>query len=330
MDASSSFEPLNTSITLLYTSCIVGALLLGVFITSDELEIMLKNAIDLLKTILPPYAFFGCGPQRCCLWALSFHSELYLRGNNTNNYIERSFGILKDIVFARIQAYNCVQRSSIENEFFVPSIQNNDIFYIVNMEIGTCTCPVGMNSALYKHKSAVSSKFHILTFNFLPSLTFSDRIQYTYIALDSFFYALLNAVFTPKNNAELQKNMEKYLIELQLHCIENVKNNYQNSNTQLQAALNKFAECYNVAKSKSIPQLVLFLYDINYHLNPVVNIRIESAKHCKLEGFGHKRILPPIKNKKNLDPQLIPSQKKRKSNKKKYNLGKNITKNQLN
>src|SRR5256885_2613933 len=42
-------------------------------------------------------------------WALSFRSELHICGNNTNNYVERSFGILKDIVFARTQAYNCVQ-----------------------------------------------------------------------------------------------------------------------------------------------------------------------------------------------------------------------------
>src|SRR5436190_18757812 len=47
--------------------------------------------------------------ERRCSWALSFCSQLHMRGNNTNNYIERSFGILKDIVFARTQAYNCVQ-----------------------------------------------------------------------------------------------------------------------------------------------------------------------------------------------------------------------------
>jgi len=58
MDSSASFEHLNMSITLLYTSCAVGALPLGLFITSDELEITLEKAINLLKTILPSYAFF--------------------------------------------------------------------------------------------------------------------------------------------------------------------------------------------------------------------------------------------------------------------------------
>jgi hypothetical protein len=46
MDASASFEPLNTSITLLYTSCAAGALPLGLFITSDELEITLEKAVS--------------------------------------------------------------------------------------------------------------------------------------------------------------------------------------------------------------------------------------------------------------------------------------------
>ncbi|CAB4431977.1 unnamed protein product, partial [Rhizophagus irregularis] len=209
MDASASFESLNTSITLLYTSCAVGALPLGLFITSDELEITLEKALNLLKTILPPYAFYGrgaqvgpaifladdssaernalelCWPQavrllytfhvlqafwrwihdskhhinkedqvsimgkmkkilyaqsdlemnqnyeefkqafyhqypllqkhfellweRCRFWALSFRSILPIRGNNTNNYVERSFGILKDIIFSRTQAFNSVQ-----------------------------------------------------------------------------------------------------------------------------------------------------------------------------------------------------------------------------
>lgn len=201
MDASASFEPLNTSITLFYTSCAVGALPLALFITSDELEITLEKAINLLKTILPQHAFFGRGPtigpmvfmtddssaernalelcwpqgirllctfhvlqafwrwlydskhrinkedrtiimekmkrilftssitememhynefkqsfyssypllkkhfellwERRRFWAHSFRSGLLIRGNNTNNYVERSFCTLKDIIFSR-------------------------------------------------------------------------------------------------------------------------------------------------------------------------------------------------------------------------------------
>ena len=49
IDASSSFKPLNTSITLLYTSCVIGTLSLRLFITSNEMEITLEKAINLLK-----------------------------------------------------------------------------------------------------------------------------------------------------------------------------------------------------------------------------------------------------------------------------------------
>ncbi|RGB23479.1 hypothetical protein C1646_774431 [Rhizophagus diaphanus] len=58
-----SFEPLNSSITLIYTSCAIGALPFGLFITSDKLKITLEKSINLLKTILPPYAFFRREPQ---------------------------------------------------------------------------------------------------------------------------------------------------------------------------------------------------------------------------------------------------------------------------
>lgn len=208
-DASASFDPLNTSISLLYTSCAAGALPLGLFLTSDEAEVTIENAINLLKTILPGNAFYNrginlgpevfitddsyaernaldlCWPSSIKLlcifhvlqafwrwlyeskhgihkddrvpiiqsfkailyassilemenrflefkskyfirynqlavhcthmwerrnsWALSYRQNLLLRGNHTNNYVERSFGLIKDIIFARTQAYNAVQ-----------------------------------------------------------------------------------------------------------------------------------------------------------------------------------------------------------------------------
>ncbi|CAG8795130.1 25664_t:CDS:2, partial [Gigaspora margarita] len=63
VDASASFEPLNISITLFYTSCIAGALPLGLIITSDELEITLEKGMMMLKSLLSQCAFFGRGPN---------------------------------------------------------------------------------------------------------------------------------------------------------------------------------------------------------------------------------------------------------------------------
>jgi len=169
--------------------------------------------------------------ERRCFWALSYRSGLPTRGNNTNNYVERSFGILKDIIFSRTQAFNSVQvfqfvtknmerfyqrrlldfankhhghlqianrflcpgwetineneiqKTSVANEYLVPSAEQSGLFYIVNCEFGTCSCHVGISGAPCKHQGAVSMKFHISTFNFVPSLTPDDRITYTYVAL---------------------------------------------------------------------------------------------------------------------------------------------------
>ena len=63
MNASASFESLNTLVTLFYTSCVVEALLIALFVTSDKFEVTLEKAINLLKTILPSHAFFGHGLQ---------------------------------------------------------------------------------------------------------------------------------------------------------------------------------------------------------------------------------------------------------------------------
>ncbi|CAG8778889.1 2879_t:CDS:2, partial [Dentiscutata erythropus] len=112
-----------------------------------------------------------------------FEDDLYL---NTINEQE----LLK--IFAD-RAYNP------DNEFLVPSTkENNDTNYIVNSELGICSCPVGMSGAPCKHQGAVAVKFHVSIFNFIPLLTPDDRAIYAYIALgyitqDKLFYASLYA-----------------------------------------------------------------------------------------------------------------------------------------
>jgi hypothetical protein len=76
-----------------------------------------------------------------------------------------------------------IQKTNVNCEFLVASTKNSGFFYIVNSEIGTCSCAVGISGAPCKHQGAVSMKFCISIFNFVPSLTPDDRIIYTYIAL---------------------------------------------------------------------------------------------------------------------------------------------------
>ncbi|GES84086.1 hypothetical protein GLOIN_2v252347 [Rhizophagus clarus] len=327
MDASASFEQLNTSITLLYTSCTVGALPLGMFITSDELETTLKKAIGLLKTILPEYAFFRRSPlvglvifltddssaERKALelcWPkgvrllCTFHvlqafwrwlhdpkhkikkedQAFIMEKMKKILYVSSSLSVVNfgPILFEAAHKHpghlriakhflcpgwkgvdtNFINKTGVRNEFSVQSTRKDDLFYIVNSEIGTCTCPVGVSGAPCKHQGAVAMKYHIAILNFIPSLTPQDRMVYAYVTLgyvskDNSFYALLRA---------------------------EVKADYQSDNPQLRTALDKFADRYHSAKSKSIPRLTSFLYDINCDLDPAAHVKSGSMICVQVES----------------------------------------------
>ena len=51
-----------------------------------------------------------------------------------------------------------------------------------------------------------------------------------------------------------------------------MKEDYCNGGSQIQTVLNKFAECYNAAKSKSTSRLCSFLYDLNRNLNTTAHV----------------------------------------------------------
>ena len=121
--------------------------------------------------------------------------------------------------------------------------------------------------------------------------------------------------------------------------LEDIKMDYENAGQSLRTALDKFKERYNVAKSKSIPQLISFLYDLNNSLDPMrvksgtqIRVQVESVKRRKTEGGSTRRSLPvpANRNKENLDPHVIPDRKKRKVGKKDHNLSKNILNNRPN
>ncbi len=57
INALASFELLNTSITLLYISCVIKALLLGLFIMSDELKVTLEKAVFNFSLLLNNLAY---------------------------------------------------------------------------------------------------------------------------------------------------------------------------------------------------------------------------------------------------------------------------------
>jgi len=144
--------------------------------------------------------------------------------------------------------------------------------------------------------------------------------------------------FYPRDSIENNKEVDNIFTFIDF--LKEIKEDYQNGDVQLRTALNKLAERYKAAKMKSIPRLVSFLYNINRDLDltikiksgSMIRVQVESVKRHKTKGSGYKRKLPAsiIKDKENLDPQVIPSRKTRQAGKKEHNLSKNVLKNQPN
>src|ERR1044071_3973013 len=114
--------------------------------------------------------------------------------------------------------------------------------------------------------------------------------------------------------------------------LEEIKVDYQNGGPQIRIALDKFVERYAAAKSKSIPRLCFFLYNPNHEnheLDPKsrvksgskIHVQVESIKRRKMEvsGSGRRKLPTARKDKENLDPQVIPTRKKKKASKKVHN-----------
>ena len=218
--------------------------------------------------------------ERREFWAVSFRNGVLTRGNYTNNYVERSFGIIKDIIFSRVRAYNPVQiyffiignmerfyerkllaiankqlnniskrffcpewesvnqnaivSTGVEHMYYVQSTANVDTFYIVDSNIGICTCPKGNAGGPCKHQAAVAIKFHQSSINYIPSLSLNDRMCYTYIAqgicvMDKSFYVKFHAEVKTKNSLE---NSNTNPSENAANLIEkNCIGSWENSNT---------------------------------------------------------------------------------------------------
>ena len=121
--------------------------------------------------------------------------------------------------------------------------------------------------------------------------------------------------------------------------LKEIKEDYENCDSQFCIAFDKFAERYKVAKSKLISWLNTFLYDIKRGLDPLVHIKsgsmirvqAESIKRRKSGGGGAKwKYSINIGANNENDPQNIPKCKTWKTSKKEHNLGKNVSKNLLN
>ena len=63
LDSSSNMEEYNLRVFVMVTHSVCGALPLGIFVTSDEKEQTLQDALELFKSCLPEFAFHGASPD---------------------------------------------------------------------------------------------------------------------------------------------------------------------------------------------------------------------------------------------------------------------------
>uniref|UniRef100_U9TM85 MULE transposase domain-containing protein n=1 Tax=Rhizophagus irregularis (strain DAOM 181602 / DAOM 197198 / MUCL 43194) TaxID=747089 RepID=U9TM85_RHIID len=415
-DASSSFDPLNTSITLLYTSCVAGALPFDLFLTSDESEVTIEFAINKLKSILPSNAFFGRGvdldpsmfmtddsaaehdrstvisdfkrilyansenimnveyqkfqlqwynkysklARHCSLlwerrefWAVSFRNGASTRGNHTNNYVERSFGIIKDIIFSRVKAYNPIQiyffiignmerfyerkllaiankqlnsiskrffcprwesvdqnkivSANIEHMYYVQSTSKSDIFYIVDSNIGICTCP----------KESPESPLENNNNNASPSENNHANL------LENNALRLLDTnsseIFARSSELELNHQNREYRVKLIKEFLDSVYQDVTN-NDQLLLGMESFQKGYEKAKNTSNGQLVSYLHQNYQNLDSRFNVKNRKIP-VQVASIQRR------KHSKENDPNMMPSRKKRKISKLSHNLSQSIKKN---
>ncbi|CAG8836151.1 46308_t:CDS:2, partial [Gigaspora margarita] len=190
VDASASFELLNTSITLFYTSCIAGALLLGLIVTSNELETTLENRMNMLRSLLSQYAFFGHGPSTGPIAFLTDDSK------HECNALGRCWPQSKKLlcIFHVLQTF---WRWLHDTKHNIDKIHKIPIMNLMK-DILYAAMEIEMMDTPYKHQGVVATKYQIGSLNFFPSLIPNNRIM-----ADHLFYASLH---TYMNNNQSNTN----------------------------------------------------------------------------------------------------------------------------
>ena len=99
-----------------------------------------------------------------------------------NNRIDRFISLC----FCGIRSSNVSEetiRKAENNLFYVDSRQERGLVNIVDMQLGTCTCPRGIDGAPCSHQAAVSKYFHVQSINTIPSLFPEERQELAIVAL---------------------------------------------------------------------------------------------------------------------------------------------------
>ena len=100
--------------------------------------------------------------------------------NRIDRYIQVKYRGLNAGKIQKEHIKSCSENSS---SFFVKSRRDPDSEYHVDMTLGICTCPAGMDGSPCSHQSAVALHFRVASLNTIPTLQPECRRQLAYIAV---------------------------------------------------------------------------------------------------------------------------------------------------
>ncbi|CAG8564564.1 27056_t:CDS:2, partial [Dentiscutata erythropus] len=129
-----------------------------------------------------------------------------------------------------------IQQTETNMEFLVPSQENANKFYIVNIKLSTCTCYIGSSRAPCKHQGAVAARYNIGLLNFLYSLTPDDHAQFAYIAHG------------------LTANNPSFYASLHTHMSDQLEY-HKHNNTKFLNSISLESEEFNVIQTQELEEL---------------------------------------------------------------------------
>ena len=105
---------------------------------------------------------------------------LNIAHNRFDYYISRKFkGLLAEMVDK-----SSISIVSAEKKIYhVKSTRDSTIKYIVDMEIGTCSCEKGKNGSPCSHQAAIVYHCHTQSLNFIPTIHPAQRQEIAYLAM---------------------------------------------------------------------------------------------------------------------------------------------------
>ena len=106
---------------------------------------------------------------------------LHLANNQIDRYITLRFCGLKlhTVPLETIKRHE----GDLDHIFYVNSRSERGLIYTIDMHLGTCSCPQGINGAPCSHQAAISKYFHIYSINSIPTLFPERRRELATIAL---------------------------------------------------------------------------------------------------------------------------------------------------